>query len=168
MTLHINGETLIEKCIRGMYDICTEILVVGGYKAEKIKAIVDKYEKVKLIINKNYEAGMYSSVKAGLEHADGEIIFLTPGDYPFIKKEVYMEMLKAKGNIVVPVHKNIRGHPLMIRSFYIEEICTDKKNASLREFINSKGFHTVDIDDEGILIDIDTIEDYEKACKYKG
>ena len=56
----------------------------------------------------------------------------------------------------------------MIRSFYIEEICTDKKNASLREFINSKGFHTVDIDDEGILIDIDTIEDYEKACKYKG
>ena len=44
MTLRINGKPLLERCIENMYDICSKIIVVGGYKIEDIRSIVDKYE----------------------------------------------------------------------------------------------------------------------------
>jgi CTP:molybdopterin cytidylyltransferase MocA len=35
------------------------------------------------------------------------------------------------------------------------------ENATLRDFIHSRWSNAVEVDDEGILLDIDTDEDYE-------
>ncbi len=75
LTLNIGKETVIDKCVCGMYHLCSEIIVVGGYRIEEIKDILDKYSKVKLIYNSNYINGMFSSVKKGLSYITSEKFF---------------------------------------------------------------------------------------------
>lgn len=166
MTLDIGGKTLLGNCIEGMYNVCSRIIVVGGYKYENILPIMDKYPKAELILNENYRDGMYSSIKKGLEYIKGECFFLTPGDYPAIKKGVYESMLDTEGEIVIPTYRGEKGHPVLMKSNLIKEICQNFTYSSLREFIGTKGFETVEVQDRGILIDVDTAEDYVKACQY--
>ncbi|WP_274596935.1 hypothetical protein [Clostridium beijerinckii] len=36
----------------------------------------------------------------------------------------------------------------------------------MKDFINENSFTAVEVDDQGILMDLDTMEDYEKTLKY--
>ncbi len=166
MTLDIGGKTLIENCIEGMYHACSRIIVVGGYRFENILPIVDKYPKAELILNENYKDGMYSSVKKGLEYIRGERFFLIPGDYPAVHMDVYESMLATDGEIVIPTCKGEKGHPVLMKSYLIKEIFQNSTCLSLRDFIDTKGFRTIEVQDRGILMDVDTMEDYIAVCSY--
>jgi len=160
LVLNIDGVTVIEKCILGMYDICSRIIVVGGHRVEDIKNILDKYPKVDLIYNSNYKNGMFSSVKKGLANVREERFFLIPGDYPLVSKETYEEMLKLDEDIIIPIYHGKRGHPLLVKSYLIKKLFTDDSCKTLRDFINKRGFTPVNVKDSGILKDIDTMDDY--------
>ena len=41
------------------------------------------------------------------------------------------------------------------------EVLAMPDDATLRDYVHSKGYRTVEVDDEGILLDIDTMDDYE-------
>lgn len=162
LALEIEGMSIIERCVEGMYDVCSKIIVVGGYKFETICNILKKYEKVNVIYNSDYENGMFSSVRAGLRHIVEEKFFLTPGDYPFVNSETYLQMLSAEGEIIIPAYNGKRGHPILIKSKFINEILYNDRLTNLRDFIHSQDYKTIAVKDEGILIDIDTMEDYNK------
>lgn len=164
LTLDIQGKTVIERCIEPMYDICSRIIVVGGHNYDLLCHTLKPYGKVKLIYNENYTEGMFSSVKEGILHIQQDKFILTPGDYPIIKKETYLKVLSADNDIVVPAYKNIKGHPVLIKSHLIGKILSGGYS-SLREFINEYGFSTICTEDDGILLDIDTHEDYRKLMK---
>lgn len=166
MTMQVNGKPLLARCIENMYDICSKIIVVGGYKAEDIHPIIVKYKNVSLIINENYENGMFSSVKKGIEYIKGDRFFLTPGDYPAIQSRVYKDMSAIGGDVIIPTYKGKRGHPILINGKLIDKICTNANYHSLRDFINDYGFITIEISDEGILMDVDTPNDYNTVCRY--
>lgn len=164
MALDLDGKTVIERCIESMYDVCSRIIVVGGFKIEIIMNILNKYPKVEIVLNKDYKAGMFSSVKEAIKHVKEERFFFTPGDYAAINKEVYESMLKAEGDIIIPTHKGRKGHPVLMNSCYIGEILNGEYS-NLKEFINSKGYNTLEVQDKGILMDIDTMEEYKKIVK---
>ena len=165
LVLDINGKTVIERCILGMYDLCSRIIVVGGNKVEDIEDILDKYPKVELVYNPNHLDGMFSSIKIGLTNIQGERFFLIPGDYPNVSKETYENMLNIDEDIVIPVYNKKRGHPLLMKSYLIKDIVKNGSYKTLREFIAEKDISFVDIDDFGILTDIDTMEDYKEILK---
>lgn len=160
LILNINGKTVIEQCILGMYDLCSRIIVVGGCRIEEIKDILDIYPKVDLIYNPDYLAGMFSSVKIGLDNIKEERFFLIPGDYPSINKKTYSEMLSINKDIVIPTYNGKKGHPLLMKSYLISNLKEDITCNTLRDFIHKQNISLLDIDDPGILIDIDTMEDY--------
>lgn len=168
LVLEINNKTVIERCIYGMYDICSKITVVVGHKIGDIKNILNKYPKIEIVYNSDYLNGMFSSVKKGLTNVKEDNFFLIPGDYPVVNKKTYDEMLKLDKNIVIPIYNGIRGHPLLMKSILINEILEDASCKSLRDFINKKGFTSVNVKDPGILMDIDTMEDYNKILTYVG
>ncbi|MBU3113441.1 nucleotidyltransferase family protein [Clostridium lacusfryxellense] len=165
MALDIHGKSVIERCIEGMYDICENIIVVGGYKLENITTILAKYEKVHVVFNKDYELGMFSSVKEGIRHVKEEKFFFTPGDYPLVSIEVYETLLRASGEIIIPTYGDRNGHPILINSNYISGILEENIYSNLREFIVSKEVTKVEVNSNSILMDIDTIEDYEEILK---
>jgi molybdenum cofactor cytidylyltransferase len=166
LILDIGGKTVIERCIYGMYDICSKIIVVGGNRIEEIENILNKYPKVELIYNSDYLDGMFSSVKKGLMNIKEEKFFLIPGDYPVINKETYKQMLKLDEDIVIPMHKGKKGHPLLMKSYLIEELIKSKQCNTLRDFVNIKGFKSINVEEPGVLMDIDTMEDYQKILLY--
>ena len=162
MELMLDNKTMIEQSIRGMYNICSKIIVVGGYRIERIRKILKKYSKVDIVFNKNYKKGMFSSVKAGIKHIKSDKFFLLPGDIPFVNEEVYKKILYIEGEIVIPSYKGIKGHPVLIKSTLKDEILAEPDDSNLKIFINRKGYTLINIEDEAILLDIDTIEDYDK------
>ena len=75
----MNGENKLTKEIRGIPLIklsvknilassVDEIIIVLGHQKEIIEKLIDKNEKIKFVFNKDFESGMASSIKAGLNH----------------------------------------------------------------------------------------------------
>lgn len=160
MTLNIGNKTVIERVIDNMLSVCSRITVVGGYKIENLEPIIQKYENVQLVFNENFMDGMFSSVKKGFSCVKEEAFFFTPGDYPLIDDMVYKQLLNNSGEIVIPTYEGRKGHPILIKSSLIKEILEGYKYSNLREFITSKRPALVPVHNEGILLDIDTINDY--------
>ena len=165
MTLELGGKTVIEQCIEGMYDICSRVIVVGGHRIEYLEFLLDKYSKIELVFNEKFEEGMFSSVKKGISCIREERCFLIPGDYPLISRRVYESMLEVDSDIVIPVYKHQRGHPVLMKKEAAISLLRSPQYKNVRDFIHFRGFTPVVVEEEGILFDIDTIEDYETLKK---
>jgi molybdenum cofactor cytidylyltransferase len=108
---------------------------------------------------------MFVSVKCGLRALKGDKFFLTPGDYPMIDKSTCGYMLEVSEDIVLPSYRGKNGHPVLMKSHLINEILANESLNSLRDFIKIKGSANLEVADPGILLDIDTLEDYEKITQ---
>ena len=160
MEMLLDGKTLIERSVESLDKVCSRIIVVAGYKIERIREILKDYENVEVVFNKEFEKGMFSSVKTGIARIKTEKFFLLPGDIPFVGQDVFKKLLSQKGDIIIPVFKGRKGHPVLINSSLIDEILEEPEDSNLKLFINKKGLTTVAVQDKAILIDIGTEEDY--------
>ena len=134
--------------------------MVGGHKIERIREILQEYSKVKIVYNENFRQGMFSSVQEGLKHVRGESFFLQPGDLPLISEEIYRRMLEASGDVIIPTYNGRKGHPVLMRSRLIDAILHQPDTSTLRDYIGRVGYAQVEVDDEGIVLDVDDLEDY--------
>lgn len=139
------------------------MIVVGGYKIERLVPILTKYPKVELIYNPNYLEGMFSSVKTGFSQVREERFFFIPGDYPLISPKAYEDMLKINGQIIIPTYQNKKGHPVLLKKILLKELLEQSNYTNLRDFINNKEYLTLEVQEPGILLDMDTMEDYKLA-----
>jgi molybdenum cofactor cytidylyltransferase len=160
------GRTVIQRCLDGMYGICSRIIVVGGYGIEKLAAALNGYTDVVLIENPRYPEGMFTSIKAGLQAARGDRIFITPADHPLIRRETYQALLGCGEDIVVPTFHGSPGHPALIASDMVPSILEAPDTYNLRDFITQHGFKTMEVDDEAILLDLDTPADYSRMLAF--
>lgn len=162
MTLKIGNKAIIERSIDSVLEFCSRVIVVGGYKFENLIPILSKYEKVQLVYNENFQEGMFSSVKKGFSKVKEERFFFMPGDYPLIDKKVCGKLLNYHGDIIIPTYNERKGHPILIKTSIAKEVLEEDKYENLREFIKVKEQIFVPVENEGILLDIDTMEDYKK------
>lgn len=165
MTLDIGGKCVIERCIEGMLELCSRIVVVGGYGIERIEDALKNYSNVEVILNPHYAEGMFTSVKAGVRQIRGDRFFLTPGDYPLVNPATCRSLLSATGDMIIPTFGGRKGHPLLMAGDLAQELLKEPDSSSLRAFIQRKGYSPVEVADEGILWDIDTPEDYREVLK---
>jgi molybdenum cofactor cytidylyltransferase len=161
MTLPLGDRTVIEHCIAGMYDVVSRIVVVVGWRAARLQELLAGYEKVACVLNERFREGMFTSVRAGIAQVRAPRFFLIPGDYPLVGAGVYEEMLGVQGEVVIPTFEDQRGHPVLVRSQLVPEILAQPADSSLRDYIEGKGYTTVEVGDQAILWDLDTPEDYE-------
>ena len=161
LTLDLCGKTILARCIEGMYNHCSRLIVVGGHRAADLLPIVERYPRAGLVLNENYQDGMFSSVRKGLEYVSHGRFFLTPGDYPLISPDVYEKMLKTDADIVVPSYSGECGHPVLIKS-NLAKVISGSGYCCLKDFIDSKGYTEIMVQDRGILMDVDTTEDFQR------
>ncbi len=176
MLLEFNGRTMLGNVIDSIIgsDV-NQILVVLGSEREAVKEIADRYG-VRSCFNEDYSLGMLSSVQCGFrnlpEGHDAVIVF--QGDQPLITTMTINSVISAyrssgKG-IVIPVHGEKRGHPILIDRRYRNEIDKLDQNIGLRSLTYkfSEDILEVTTDDPGILRDFDTYEEYrEEINKFK-
>jgi molybdenum cofactor cytidylyltransferase len=162
MALEFNDKTIIETCIDTIYPRVDKITVVGGHNFNIIRELTKKYEKVELIYNEKYMEGMFSSVKLGINNITSNRFFIIPGDYVLVRNSTYKSLLQtmSQSPIVIPTYNGKKGHPVLFKENNVKSIINDNKFTSLREVIHFLGYSTLEVEDEGILYDIDTKEDY--------
>lgn len=174
--LPMGERTVIENVIEsfqraGIYNIH----IVIGHEYEKMLPVLAKHNTI-VIYNKEYEKGMFSSVQAGvrsLQECKAKAFFLLPADYGLIRAETLEKLAAAyrgdKAKIVYPCYKEQRGHPPLLSSELSFEIMGYDGQGGLRKLLDrheSEALNLV-VEDEGILLDMDTWEDYLYCLEYR-
>lgn len=160
-------ETVIDNILQSVVD---GVMVVLGADHDRIRKIVDPLP-VEVCFNENHESGMLSSVMCGFrslpEDTGTALVFL--GDQPGIPPQVTDTILKAYDEslhgIVIPVYDHRRGHPLLVDMKYKREIEKLDLETGLRSLMHlfPEDVLEVEVNEPGILVDIDTREDYSNA-----
>ena len=146
---------------------CKEIIVILNkdgikfYEQNKYTFLKDTY----IIINKHLEYGRFYSVKLGLkEMSKPSPCFIQNVDNPFINKNILTQISNnyLKNAYTVPVFQNNGGHPVLISETIVKYISSIKENnLNLRNILNKFSRNNVSVNDEKILCNINTPEDYE-------
>jgi molybdenum cofactor cytidylyltransferase len=163
--LLIGTGTMIGRCIGGMKEYCGRIIVVGGHEFSKLQSLVRGMPQVECVENPAYHKGMFTSVKTGLAQVRADRCFVLPVDIPLVPPAVYQQLLSCEADIVVPSYHGKKGHPVCLSQTILPRILSRPDESSLRETLEVIGFQTVEVEAEEILFDIDTPEDYERACR---
>jgi molybdenum cofactor cytidylyltransferase len=169
LTLKINGESVLRKAVASFISAgLGNIFIVTSIQSQNIRKELIGCA-VEFVENRDCALGMSTSVRASLPCiTDEEGVFFHLGDKPFLGKEMIYRMVdiyRENGKkIIVPVFNGEKGHPvLMDVGLYSEEIKSLEGDKGLREIIEK---HTEDVifikGNEGVLLDIDTIEDIER------
>lgn len=160
-------EHVIEQLIKSRVD---HITVVTGHQAREIKNLV-KHLAVDVVFNKDYKTGeMLSSIKAGIGAMPSNIaaVLIVLGDQPRIQPRTVYQVMSAyaegENDLIVPSFQMKRGHPVLIGRRYWGEILNLSENASLRDVMNAHAsrIRYVNIDNDSILRDVDTPQDYRE------
>ena len=87
LTKEIQGIPLIKLSVKNILaSSINELIIVLGYQKEIIEKLIDKNKKIKFVFNKDFESGMASSIKIGLDNLSEktEAFFICLGDMPMV------------------------------------------------------------------------------------
>ncbi|MDN3015626.1 nucleotidyltransferase family protein [Paenibacillus sp. BSR1-1] len=173
MTLPLGQMTILEQTISKFEGVCSRVIVVAGHQAELIQKEVAKLRsknafsfQFKFVYNDNFNQGMFSSIQRGCNEVNAPDFFITPGDCPLVKKETVHQIAKHKGDVVIPSFHYKGGHPIKLSSNVKQKILETNPESNLRVVLGGYEKTYLNVDDPGVLMDIDTIEDYQNAIKY--
>lgn len=122
-------------------------------------------EGIGIVVNPDAEQGMGTSLACGiraLPPATGFVITLA--DMPWIESETIrgvVRLLRAGAAIAAPVHEGQRGHPVGFSHRYRDELMSLYGDYGARELLarHADVLQQFEVDDSGILRDIDTPAD---------
>ena len=113
---------------------------------------------------------MSSSLRAGIAALDqgtrAALIIL--GDQPFIRSQTMDQVIRAyrrdQAQIVIPSFQGSRGNPVLLDRSVFSEVMALEGDIGCRAIFGNhlEGIAKVEVENEGILLDIDDPDDYER------
>lgn len=175
MLLPWGKRTVIETIARRLVPFrFTDTVVVTGYKTGQVEAALE-HVPIRTIFNPHFAAGeMLSSLKVGLRALGNDVdaCMVILGDQPQLKTRTIHTLLQAHAtsteDIVAPMYKDKRGHPIIIGRRYWNELLDLPHGKMPRDVINNYPILTIEAEDDSILRDIDTPEQYANELKWAG
>lgn len=172
--LPVEGVTFIERIVRTLKETkVAGICVVLGYKAAEMVKRIEGLP-VEPVINPDYALGQLSSLKAGIRalegrDVDGVLVHLV--DHPFIDGTLVDHMIDqfyaSHKLIVVPRCGDRRGHPVIFSKELFPEFLAASTAEGAKPVVHAHREDSLEIetDQAGVLIDIDTPEEYRKHVR---
>ena len=113
---------------------------------------------------------MFESLCAGIRRAreidvDADVL-IQPGDHPDVSAATLNQLTQAARrqphHVVIPQYQGRGGHPVFVPSALLEPLLHWKGSDGLRGYWKTRPetCHRVDVDDPGVVRDLDTPEDY--------
>ncbi|MCY4488731.1 MAG: nucleotidyltransferase family protein [Deltaproteobacteria bacterium] len=172
--LPVDGVPFIERIVRALERTEVErTLVVLGHNAEAMREAI-AYLGVDTVVNPDYARGQLSSLHTAIRALDGEpveAILVHLVDHPFIESRLVDRMIERfraeQKLIVVPRFNGRRGHPVLFSSRLFPEFMAASLDTGAKPVVRGHPEETLelDTDEAGILVDIDTPEEYRKHVK---
>lgn len=168
--LKIGEHTFLDHIAASLANSKLELVyVVLGDHAERVEPTLPK--TVHAIHNSNYREGQLSSLKVAIEKAqyencDGALVTLV--DHPLVSPQVVERLIEnfylSRKRLIIPTHQGKRGHPILYSREVFPEILSAPANVGANSIRQANLEHTleVEVDEPGVLIDIDTPQDYER------
>ena len=168
--LTYRGETFLDRLVRLFEPHCAPIIVVLGAGAEEIRTRAQR--PATFVVNANYRSGQTSSMQAGLRAVPEDCagVLFTLVDHPAVAPATIAALLDGSGSgalVRVPRRSGERGHPIWFSRELIGEFLALGENGAAREVVRSHTAETqfVEVDDPGILADIDDAEAYRSLVE---
>lgn len=167
------GQTMLERTLANVRaSRVDEVVLVLGASADEIRQAIPAalLDGIRIVANEDYASGMASSLRAGLaavsSESNGALIVL--GDQPLVRPETMSRIVEqycgSDAEIVVPHYQGSRGNPVLLgRSVFAEAMALEGDVGCRAIFArHTDGILRVDVDDAGILADVDSREDFER------
>jgi molybdenum cofactor cytidylyltransferase len=177
--LCVGERTVLERALENVRGAGVgEVVLVLGHSAEEIRRELpaDVLDGLNIVLNHQYEEGMASSLREGLsavsDTMDAALIVLA--DQPFVRSETIDRIIEryrsSDAEIVIPFFDGQRGNPVLLDRSVFSEAMALQGDTGFRAIFASHadGIGKVDVDDSGILLDIDDRADYERLRGYRG
>ena len=174
-TLQLEGGPMLERVLQTLRQTKVgRVVVVLGAHSSVVRGWV-KFGKEKVVVNPRFKEGMSGSIRLGLaeaEEADAAMIVL--GDQPFVSPGTIDRIIDAyvssRSPVVVPVYHGRRGNPVLFDRSLFPQIRRIRGDVGAKSVVsgNEDKLLQVDVNDEGILVDIDTPSDYSNAVSAEG
>lgn len=172
------GETTIIRQV--CQQICAspvhEVVVITSDNDEAIRAQLEGL-RLRVVNNPRAAQGeMLSSLQAGVDALwdSCEACLVILGDQPTIQPGTVNQILSAytqgMGRIIAPSFNKRRGHPLLIDRAFWQGLKDLPKNKAPRDLLkaNENAIYHVEVDNDSVLRDIDTPDDYNQARQSAG
>jgi molybdenum cofactor cytidylyltransferase len=169
--LKIGERTFIEVIVGTMLEVLPRVIVVLGAHAARIRPAIAPDERVTIVENPAFTRGQLSSIKVGIEEvpvdADGILVHLA--DHPTVRAETFRAVISAYGHgghpIVIARYGGHRGHPVIFDRSVFRELLRAPESEGARYVVNADPSRVgyADVDDAGVVLDLDTPEDLARA-----
>ena len=167
LTKKIQGIPLIKHSVKNiLLSSIDELIIVLGYQSEIIKKLIDKNKRIKFIFNKNYESGMASSIKIGIDNLSPktQAFFICLGDMPMVNKNIYNLLIKSKNKkeIIVPYYNGQQGNPILFSATFKDKIRTVEGDSGAKKIIatNKDKILICDTNDINVTKDYNTKDNF--------
>lgn len=166
-----DGETFVAHIARLMLPVVTRLTVVVGAHADRVRAAIPDDPRIAVVLNADWERGQLSSIKAGIRALlpDASAAMIHLADHPKVKAST-VEMVadayrRAAKPIAIARHAGHRGHPVIFGRALFAELLDAPEDQGARVVVNADPSRIVyiDVDDPGILLDLDTPEELMRA-----
>lgn len=164
--LPFRGRTFLENILDAIAGSSLEhTVVVIGHHRDEIEA---RLTIPNMVFNPDYEQGMVTSFQTGIRalpaDSSGAVLFLV--DHPVVESSTIDALVNcfARNRIVLPVFGGRRGHPVLFAREVLEEILalTPSQGANIVVRRDPGRIIEVSVDSPGILVDVDTPDDFGK------
>ena len=167
LTKEIKGIPLVKHSVKNILDSSIdELIIVLGFEKEIIKNLITENKKIKLAINKNYESGLASSIKTGLNHLsdNSKAFFICLGDMPMVNPNIYNKLIWSlkKNEIIIPTYKDQQRNPILFSKTMKEKIIEINGDTGAKKILENKKnkILKIEIDDENIFKDFNTKDNF--------
>jgi molybdenum cofactor cytidylyltransferase len=168
--LRLGGKSLLERALASVRGSgVDEIVLVLGAGADDVRRQVTT-EGMLVVVNPDFQQGMGTSLRAGLAAVsasmEGALIVLA--DQPFVRSSTLDQMIAYRQQnapqILLPLYRGFRGNPVLLDRAVFPELMRLTGDVGCRAIFGShtESIHRLAVDDVGILLDIDSAEDWER------
>jgi molybdenum cofactor cytidylyltransferase len=165
------GESFVRQLARALCDGgVRQVLIVGRPDDEALRdEVVAMPLSARFVENPGADAGQLSSVLAGLDAADvpgTRGLLVTPVDAPLVTAATVATLLAMFSStgapIVRAVYRGRHGHPVLFSRDVFESLRRADPAVGAKAVLRAHALAivNVDVDDPGVVADVDTPEDY--------
>ena len=162
--LRYRGESFLDTLIGLFQARCAPVIVVLGASAQDVRAATTR--AATFVENTHWQSGQTGSMQCGLRAvpADVDGVLFTLVDHPAVTADTVGRLLDGAGagRLRVLRYRGRNGHPIWFSRALIPEFLALPENGAARDVVANHAAQTefLDLDDLGILADIDDPEAY--------
>ncbi len=162
-----HGATVVEASAAAALAACSRVLLVVGHRGDELARLFAGRERVEVVPNPSYMAGLFSSIRAGVERVRSQRFFVALADMPLVSAGLYLRLLaEPEADAVRPVYRGARGHPVLLSSRMIPLIRAESEDSTMRDVLARVQCRDVPVDDPGSVLDLDLPEDYDRHSSF--